>query len=400
MRYTMNIDGWRIDAAARTAERDGKMQQLSPRAIRLLTALADADGAMLSRRDLLDRVWPNVLVTDESLTQVVSELRRKLANRDLIATVARSGYRLTVPVASPSERIDIAGSPHDTGLTLDAYTLCIEAKECFARGLEGAHRSFVDLTAQAVAAAPTYAEARALHALALMKRHCQWSEGEDLFEAAMEETAAALALDPHHGLAHLLEAVGFFLDGRAVRAIPALEAALGCAQNDSFIHLNAGLALLSIGNRRGAAALVARAGQLQPNSFGADALLSRIVLRSDPLRSRVAAKRALSMVRQELTVDPYSMRALYALGPLLALVGDRDGARKALENVAHHDSPEEYFRALGFALIGDFSSALERLDFLAMRGWRHVSMLSQDAGFRSMFNDNRFRTLQKELVAA
>lgn len=88
----MTVEGWRIDAAARTADRGDQSTRLLPRAIRFLQVMAEANGAVMTRGDLLDRIWPNVTVTDESLTQVVSELRRKLGNRDLIATVARGGY--------------------------------------------------------------------------------------------------------------------------------------------------------------------------------------------------------------------------------------------------------------------------------------------------------------------
>ena len=106
------IDGWRVDPDAREARRGDDVKQLSPRAIRLLQVFSEADGAVLSRADLLDRVWPNVFVSDESLTQVVSEVRRKLGNRELISTVARGGYRLTQPCCAFPTRIHRRWSRH------------------------------------------------------------------------------------------------------------------------------------------------------------------------------------------------------------------------------------------------------------------------------------------------
>ncbi len=396
----MQIDGWRIDVAARRAERAGVTKQLSPRAIRLLTVLAEDPGATRSRQDLLDRVWPDVYVSDESLTQVVSELRRTLENRSLIATIARGGYRLTQPLVGGTAPTPRSGGAPLHGLTLDAYTLCIEARACFARSGEGAYRSFVELAAQAVAAAPNFAEARATHALALFKRHVQWSEGEELFEAAMAEAEAALKLDPDNALAHLICCAGFFADKQTDRAARALEAALALAPNDPFIHFNGGVILLSVGNRRTAAALVQKAGQLGPDLFGPDLLLTRILASSDPQRARLCAQRALRKVKDELSIDPHSMRGLYALGPLLAQLGDHRAAQAALDSIAHHDSPVEYFRALGYAQIGDVSSAIERLGFLAMRGWRQGCILEHDHGFRPLFEDRRFRRLHGELMAA
>ena len=400
MRGVLQVDGWIIDTASRTAERQGRTVDLSPRAIRLLTAFAGAGGATLSREDLLRQVWPNVIVSDESLTQVVSEIRRKLANRTLIATIAKSGYRLTAPIVRTTAQEPARSAPENDGFTLDAYTLCIEARECFARGGEGAFRDFVNLSAQAVAAAPSYAEARALHALALYKRHIHWSEGEDLLDAILEHVEVALAMDTNNALTHMLDAAMRFETGQTEGAVKALETALVKAPQDAFIHFNTGVILLSVGRRRAAAALVARAAQIDPERFGAEVLLSRIALRSDPARSRVSAERALAKVKQELAMDPHSMRALYSLGPILAQLGDHSAARAALEGVAHHDTPAEYFRALGFAQIGDVTSALERLDFLGMRGWRHIGMLEQDASFRNLFEDARFKKMYGELRAA
>ncbi|MEM8970744.1 MAG: winged helix-turn-helix domain-containing protein [Pseudomonadota bacterium] len=397
MRDRLEIDGWQVDLIARTAERQSVTEHLSPRAIRLLQVFAESDSCVVSREALLNRVWPNVIVSDESLTQVVSEVRRKLANRQLIVTIARAGYRLTVPVVLADET-PRTFEPH--GLTLHAYTLCVEAKACFSMGHEGAHRAFVSLTAEAVRAGPGFADAHALHALALYKRHLQWSEGDSHLDEIVQAVANTLAIDPNHALAHMLDGAVLFMRGAQDGGMRAIERALAKAMTDAFIHFNAGVILLSAGHRRAAAALVARAAELSPDRFGADVLSARIHLATDPERARIAAERALAHVKQELDINPQSMRALYALGPLLAQLGDTRGAQAALEGVTHHDSPAEYFRALGFAQIGDFSSALERLDFLAMRGWRHGEMLRHEPGFAPLLADKCSRKLQREILVA
>jgi len=370
--------------------------------MRLLQVLAEADGAVLSRTDLLDRVWPNVTVGDESLTQVVSELRRKLGNRELISTVARGGYRLTRPVLrvadAESDAQSAALSP--APFTLDAYALCIEARECFESGAEGSQRAFVDLAAEAAALSPGFADARALHALALLKRHIFWSEGSLLLETALEEASAALRLDPTLAVAHLVDAAVRVAIGLTEPGLRSLERALSLATDDACLHLEAAILLLSVGNRKAAAALTVKSAKLAPQDFSADLLAARIFQYTDPARGRVCAERALQKVQAELVVNAHSMRALYALGPLLAQLGDHRAARSALEGVTHHDSPLEYYRAIGFAQIGDSSAALERLDFLGLRGWRHACILDKDDGFRPMHSDQRLQRLQAEIIAA
>ena len=394
------LDGWQIDPVAREARRGASVEQLSPRAIRLLEVLAQADGATLSRADLLERVWPNVFVSDESLTQVVAELRRKLDNKNIIATVVRGGYRLTVPIRETGERRRDCISGTNAGLSLDAYVLCIEARDCFASAAEGVHRTFVELAAEAAARAPDYAEARALHGTALFKRHIYLSEGAKLLDVALQETAAAIALDPSLASAHLFDGAIRITLGRTASGISAVEKALSLAPEDAAIHLDAAILLLTMGNKRAAAALAAKAAQLAPDRFAAELLVARIFQYADPVRGRGFAERALKKVRSELSGNPCSMRALYALGPLLAQLGDHRAARSALEGVAHHDSPLEYYRAIGFAQIGDSSAAMERLSFLAQRGWRHACILDKDDGFRPLYQDRRMKQLQAEIIAA
>lgn len=395
------IDGWHINVDARTAKRSDITEQLSPRAVRLLQVMTEADGAVLSRTELLDRVWPNVVVGDESLTQVVSELRRKLANRDLIATVARGGYRMTAPVLriADTDMSEPATLMH-SAFSLDAYTLYIEAQDCFNGGLEGSQRAFVDLAAQAAALAPGFAEARSLHALALLKRHIFWSDGMMLLESALQECEAAKQLNPKLASAHLTEAAIRIALGHFETGIHALEKALSLAPDDAGLHLEAAILILSTGNRRTAAALAIRSAMLDPRAYAAEMLAARIFQYADPARGRLYADRALRKIRAELMVDPASMRALYALGPLLAQLGNHRAARSTLEGIAHHDSPLEYYRAIGFAQIGDTSAALERLDFLALRGWRHACILDKDDGLRPMHADQRLQRLQADILAA
>lgn len=56
-------------------------------------------GAVVRKEDLLDAVWPGVLVVDASLATAVSKLRKVLGdNEAIIKTVQKVGYRLAIPV--------------------------------------------------------------------------------------------------------------------------------------------------------------------------------------------------------------------------------------------------------------------------------------------------------------
>ena len=75
---------------------DGQPIELGGRAFEVLLALIDAPGAVLTKDELMGRVWPGRVVEENSLQAQVSALRKALgADRDLIRTVAGRGYQFT-----------------------------------------------------------------------------------------------------------------------------------------------------------------------------------------------------------------------------------------------------------------------------------------------------------------
>jgi DNA-binding winged helix-turn-helix (wHTH) protein/tetratricopeptide (TPR) repeat protein len=81
---------------------DGAQVALRPKTWSLLLHLAAHPGQVVSREALLDAVWPDVTVTDDSITQCVAELRRALGEDGArwLRTVPRRGYVFDAPVAA------------------------------------------------------------------------------------------------------------------------------------------------------------------------------------------------------------------------------------------------------------------------------------------------------------
>lgn len=77
----------------------GVVIALRPKSFVLLVYLARHPGRLLTKDELIEAVWPDVAVTDDSLVQCVSELRAALGdgNQRLIKTVPRRGYLLDAP---------------------------------------------------------------------------------------------------------------------------------------------------------------------------------------------------------------------------------------------------------------------------------------------------------------
>jgi DNA-binding winged helix-turn-helix (wHTH) protein len=73
---------------------DGVPVQLGTRALDLLLVLLEADGALLTKEELLNRVWPGIVVSEESIKVQICALRKALgADRNLIRTEFGRGYR-------------------------------------------------------------------------------------------------------------------------------------------------------------------------------------------------------------------------------------------------------------------------------------------------------------------
>src|SRR6266436_5195537 len=94
------FEGYTLDSARnalRTADRDLKLR---PKSFEVLCYLLENADRIVSKKELMKAVWPDVIVTDQVLTHCVSEVRQALGDskQTIIATVPRRGYRFTAPV--------------------------------------------------------------------------------------------------------------------------------------------------------------------------------------------------------------------------------------------------------------------------------------------------------------
>jgi DNA-binding winged helix-turn-helix (wHTH) protein/tetratricopeptide (TPR) repeat protein len=96
------IGDWLADSRLDELRRGDEIVKIEPRNMRLLAALAQRPGEVLTVDELLTEVWADLVVTQSSVYQAVSQLRQVLgddASRPrYIATVPRKGYRLVAVV--------------------------------------------------------------------------------------------------------------------------------------------------------------------------------------------------------------------------------------------------------------------------------------------------------------
>ena len=80
---------------------DGVPANLGARAFDLLLVLAERPAQLLTKHELMDQVWPGVIVEENNLSVQISALRKVLGG-DLIATIPGRGYRFTARTEAAS----------------------------------------------------------------------------------------------------------------------------------------------------------------------------------------------------------------------------------------------------------------------------------------------------------
>jgi Tol biopolymer transport system component/DNA-binding winged helix-turn-helix (wHTH) protein len=119
-----------IDRAAMRAVLAGRALTLEPKAFDLLLLLAANCGRVVTKDEIFERVWPGVIVSDNSLTRLVAQLRRELGDDPetprYLETVRTRGYRfLPTPEAVEADATpaSAAAAEGDAGLVEDGSRL-------------------------------------------------------------------------------------------------------------------------------------------------------------------------------------------------------------------------------------------------------------------------------------
>ena len=93
---------FRLDPQQKILLREGERIPLHPKTYATLLALLETGGEVISKDDLMERVWPGTFVEESNLSKNVSLLRKALSNghdhSDYIETIPTIGYRFVEPV--------------------------------------------------------------------------------------------------------------------------------------------------------------------------------------------------------------------------------------------------------------------------------------------------------------
>lgn len=97
------FETFRLDLINECLWQDARVISLRPKAFRVLKLLVERRGQLVTKRQVLDAVWPETFVGDAVLKDVVRQLREALndcaQNPSYIETAHRRGYRFIAKIS-------------------------------------------------------------------------------------------------------------------------------------------------------------------------------------------------------------------------------------------------------------------------------------------------------------
>lgn len=385
--------------AEEVRRRDGALIELRPRCFEVLRRLAARAGELVTKEELLASCWPGVVVTEESLTQCVSEIRRALGpgGREMIRTVARRGYVLTRP-APPAA----AGAPGPSPLIWPSVAV-LPFEESSGEPGRGLGRGFAE---------DVIAELARNRNLGVLARHTSFAAADEqgggpasfaqrfgvryLLEGGIRRAGARMvvnarlvdARDSRHVWAERYtfsaDAAFTVLDDLAARVAGTIFSEIRDGEKaaslrrppadldvyELTLRAYAHLHQLSRDGMLAARAALEQALALDPNYPPALTCLGTLIASDAGMTisgavGPEALPEAIEMIRRGLAIDPALAIGQQGLGYALFQVGRFDDALLAAErSVALGPGNAEHLAFLGFAQVnvGRYAAGLENVE--------------------------------------
>lgn len=378
--------GFTLDAGELTLTHHGAAVALAPKVLETLLILVERRGTIVSKKELMEELWPDAFVEESNLSQNIYMIRKALGNGNgsghLIENIPRRGYRFNAEVRKVSQptsteltRAENTGDPPRTAPALSparysAFRWLAFSVGAFVIGsaVFGGYflmtRSSVESGTVVAAQSPKPEAMQAYtRGMAILGRRGNDNRPED----AIDEFQRAVTIDPTSALAYSGLAEGFNAAARKAelpastefykKAKAAIQKALSLDPNSSEAFLISGQVKRSADwDWSGAESDLRRAIQLNSKNAHAHQRLGQL------LSSLSRHDEALSAVTIANQLDPIADYVLGARFPILEAKRDYDTALSEAEKF-HNENKGNANAARAFAtflyLKGDYAKMIE-----------------------------------------
>lgn len=395
-----------VDPSTRSITADGHSKRISVKAMAVLTALVEADGDVVSRDALLTRVWPDVFVGEEVLTQAIAELRRAFGDTprraQYIETVPKGGYRLAQSADAQDNTLKALLPPHfdDGAASVEAISAYMSVCETFDRGGRENIDAAITLCRDALDHDPTFAPAHAWLSIALTYKHLYYSHAAKLMPEALNAARAAISHDRINPEGYAAQGLALAHLGDLDHAVTSFNAAIRL-QLDSFYPLNLfGVVLYSHGAYGPAGRVFDRAASIRADAAQA-MMMSAKAWRAagDETAASLRIKKAALRCDRRLAEDPDDRRALICKTYCQISSGGADSAETLLSRLEDCHDPVTFYIVAGLAHAGEKTAAVDRFEAIVDNGWADSRFLKFDSDMNALRGEPRFRKIATALAA-
>ncbi len=382
-RHLYEFENFRLDAENSSLWCEGELVSIPPKVLETLILLVERNGEIVSRDELLEKVWKETFVEEGNINYTISQLRKILGEKNLIQTVPKHGYRFLGKIGIVSTNLNPKNTEIPISVKTETYQLNLnKPKSKFRWAILAAfllgilfvtifafrsNKQEIKSATEQTSGETRPATVEALHIYQRGKMILEDRDTEKKGERAVEEFQRAITLDPtlaiaYSGLAEGLVSLAVAANGKQsddfyAKAKMAVNKAIVLDENLAEAFATRGLIKRNFDwDWKGAEADFIRATELKPNYALAHihyAHLLSVLGRQDE---------SLAEINKAYLLDPLSEIVLASQFAVLEARGEYDeGIKKAEQFLSVNPDNTFVKRGLGTFLYhkGEYARVIE-----------------------------------------
>lgn len=402
-----------FDVRERRVEKRGRILNLTSKTLDILTLLVENAGEVVTRDEILGKVWSGTLIEEGNLSVHISKLRKSLGGTNgerFIETVSGSGYRF-IPSVDQSENGTTNGSNHPSpydhlGHDSEAIRYFLKGKYFIEKCTIPDTYAAINYLQKSIAQDPSnvnaYIALIRCHELLSAFDHVSHSETINSIRPILTIVSAFDQKNDNLQVAY--GEVKLFLEWDIEGAEECFRYAIELNPDCSKAIYRLAELLLYSGRAPEALVIISRIKQIDPFSFRTSMWVGRLHYMLGNFEA------ALTFAREANELESEKYECLLLLGSVLIETGDYIGALSALSRALKNDYDNEALAMLGYLFacqleVDKANEVIDRIALSAPKGRQynvqlariHLRLGNKKLGYRLL--NKAFENHEGDLVA-